>query len=160
MNLSGSPLICTTSYRTFDWNAILLLLRPFDVCCLSSCSLLFDHCPITGIRFASSTQDVRKAISLNVQAYHLDASVTNNDLSNHALITDYEKQICSVVSVNGIPVSTATTILLDECLDVSLVATSAQHRQICSLKFSAFCTGKDVLLDYFHLVRIRRSCVT
>jgi hypothetical protein len=68
---------------------------------------------------------------LNVQVYKMDASIAENLVQQHAVVTDFDKQLCCVVSVDGKPLATATTVLLDECLYVALVATSAQHRKVC-----------------------------
>jgi hypothetical protein len=87
--------------------------------------------PTVEIKFAASQQDVHDALLLNIQAYNMHASIAENMVEQRAFVTDFDKQLCCVVSVNGNTVATATTVLLDDCLYVALVATSAQHREVC-----------------------------
>jgi hypothetical protein len=104
-----------------------------DVTCMQTRSLLppVRPLPAAEIRFAASQQDVYDALLLNAQAYNMDTSVVENVLENNAFITNFDKQLCCIVSVDGKPVATATTVLLEECWHVDLVATSAQHRRVC-----------------------------
>ncbi len=87
--------------------------------------------PATKINFAVSQQDVYDAMLLNIQAHNLDTSIAENVVEHRAFVTDFDMQLCCIVSVDGKPVSTATTLLLDGRLYVAFVATSAQHRQVC-----------------------------
>jgi len=87
--------------------------------------------PVAEINFAASQQNVYDAVLLNVQVYNMDASIAQNVMQHHAFVTDFDKQLCCVVSVDGKPLATATTVSLNECLYVALVATSAQHRKVC-----------------------------
>jgi hypothetical protein len=104
-----------------------------DVKCMQTTSLLLPVRPLPAakISFAASQQDVYDALLLNVQAYDIDISVAKNVMENNAFVTNFDKELCCIVSVDGKPVATATTLLLDECLYVALVATSAQHRKVC-----------------------------
>jgi hypothetical protein len=104
-----------------------------DVKCMQTTSLLPPVRPLPDaeISFAASQQDVYDALLLNVQAHNIDTSIAENMVENNAFITNFDKQLCCIVSVDGKPVATATTMLLDECLYVALVATSAQHRRVC-----------------------------
>jgi len=61
----------------------------------------------------------------------MDVSIAESLVAHHALVSNFDRQLCCLVSVNDKPVATATTLLLDECLYVALVATSAQHRKVC-----------------------------
>jgi hypothetical protein len=88
--------------------------------------------PVVDIKFADSQQDVYDALLLNTEAYNLDVSDAKSMVENRAVVTDFDKQLCCVVSVDGKPVATATTLLLGEYLYVAWVATSAPHRKVCS----------------------------
>ena len=103
--------------------------------CMQATSLLplSRPLPAVDIKLAASQQDVYDALLLNTDAYHLDASFAENMVENRTLVTDFDKQLCCIVSIDGKPVATATTLLLDECLYVAWVATSAQHRKVCFL---------------------------
>lgn len=103
-----------------------------DVKCMQTTRLVpsVRPLPVVDIKFATSQHDVHDALVLNVEAYNMDLSVAHNVLENRAFISDYDKQICCIVSVDNKPVATATTVLLEECLYVALVATSAQHRKV------------------------------
>ncbi|CAF0962559.1 unnamed protein product [Adineta steineri] len=84
--------------------------------------------PEAEISFATCNSDIYNAALLNLQAYHMEESVAETIVNNHALVTDFDKQFCCLVSINSTPVATATTVVLDKCLYVALVATSTQHR--------------------------------
>ena len=107
----------------------------FDANCMQTTSLLppLRPLPEVEVKFATSKQDVLDAALLNVRAYDTDASVAQNLVDNHGFIGDFEKQLCCLVLVNSQPVATATTLLLDKCLYVAFVATSKQHRKVCSM---------------------------
>ncbi|CAF0984924.1 unnamed protein product [Adineta steineri] len=87
--------------------------------------------PTVEIKFTTSQQDAYDAALLNVEAHNLNASVAESMVEQRVLVADFEKQLCCTVLVNGKPVATATTLLLDECLYVAFVATSAPHRKVC-----------------------------
>jgi hypothetical protein len=94
--------------------------------------------PAVDIKVAATQQDVYDAILLNTNAYNMDASAAESLVENRAFLSNLDKELCCVVSVDSKPVATATTLLLDECLYVALVATSAQHRKVFfQLIFSA-----------------------
>ncbi len=60
----------------------------------------------------------------------MDRSVVESVMENNAFITNFDKQLCCIVSIDGKPVATVTILLLDECLYVAFLATSAQHRKV------------------------------
>jgi hypothetical protein len=138
--------ICLTSEFTHASN----------VTCMQTTRLLppVRPLPVAEIKFTSSEQDVYDAALLNVQAYNIDTSVAENVVEHRAFVADFDKQLCCVVSVNDNPVATATTLLLDECLYVALVATSAQHRKVC---FRLTLCPPHLLMFFFH-VYIARLC--
>ena len=105
-----------------------------DFKCMQTTSFLPPERPLSNIevKFAISEQDVYDAVLLNIHAHNLDTSIAKNIMENRALLTDLDREICCIVSMDGKPVSTATTLLLGECLYVVLVATSQQHRKVCS----------------------------
>lgn len=83
------------------------------------------------IKFARSEQDIYDALLLNTHAYHMDTSIVKNLMENRAALANLETEICCLVYIDGKPVSTATTLLLDNCLYVIRVATSDQYRKVC-----------------------------
>jgi hypothetical protein len=87
--------------------------------------------PTVEVKFATSQQDVYDAVLLNLQAHNMDTSIAESVVEHRAFVTNFDKELCCIVSVNGKPVSTATTVLLDKCLYVALVATCAEHRKVC-----------------------------
>ena len=101
--------------------------------CMQATSLLPPLRPLSAsdIKFAATQEDVYDALLLNTQAYNLDASFAEEMVENRTLVTDFDKQLCCIVSIDGKPVATATTVLLDECLYVVWVATAAQYRKVC-----------------------------
>jgi hypothetical protein len=104
-----------------------------DFLCMQTTRLLppVRSLPTAEIKFMTSPADVHDAVLLNVQAYNMDEAIAENAMEHRAYLADFDKQVCCVVSVKGEPIATATTQLLDECLYVALVATSAQHRKVC-----------------------------
>ena len=86
--------------------------------------------PIVEIKLARSHQDVYDAMLLNVEVYNRETSVAASAVEQHVFISDFHKQFCCTIYVDNIPVSTATTFLLDDCLYVALVATSKQYRRV------------------------------
>ncbi|CAF3965181.1 unnamed protein product, partial [Adineta steineri] len=105
----------------------------FDVKCMQTTSLLppVRPLPTVEIKFTASQQDAYDAALLNAEAYNLNASVAESMVEQRVLVADFDKQPCCTVLVNGKPVATATTLVLDECLYVAFVATSAPHRKVC-----------------------------
>ncbi|UJR29421.1 hypothetical protein I4U23_010633 [Adineta vaga] len=99
--------------------------------CMQTTSLLppVRSLPIVDIEFATSERIIYDALLLNTQAYNLDSSVTGSIIEHQTIFTDFNKLICCVVYIDSKPISTATTMLLDECLYVVLVATPEQHRR-------------------------------
>lgn len=85
------------------------------------------------IKFATSEQDIHDALLLNVHAHHMDTSIAKNVVENRTALANFEKEICCIVYIDEKPVATASTLLLDNCLYVILVATSEQHRKVCSM---------------------------
>ncbi len=83
------------------------------------------------VKFATSQQDIYDAVLLNLQAHNVDTSIAKNVIEHCAFVNNFDKELCCIVSLNGKPVSTATTLLLDTCLYVALVATCAEHRKVC-----------------------------
>ena len=87
--------------------------------------------PVAKIKFATSQQDVYDAVLLNAQAYHMDARSAENVVEHRAFVTEFDKQLCCLALLDDKPVSTATALILDDCLYVAFVATSLQHRKVC-----------------------------
>lgn len=87
--------------------------------------------PEAQIKFAASQQDVYDAVLLNALAYHMDARSAENVVEHRAFGTDFDKQLCCLLLLDDKPVSTATTVILDDCLYVAFAATSSQHRKVC-----------------------------
>lgn len=110
-----------------------------DLKCMKTSSLLPPVRPLPDaeIHFATSQQDVYDAMLLNMEAHDMDAAIAENVVDQRAFVTDFDNQLCCIVSIDGKPVSTATTLLLDECLYVAFVATSAQHRKVCFMPSSS-----------------------
>ena len=88
--------------------------------------------PTVEIKFATSEQDLYDAMLLIGEVYDKETSLAKDTIEQHVFISDFNQQFCCIIDVDNKPVSTATTFLLDECLYVTLVATSAQHRKVCS----------------------------
>ena len=112
------------------------------------------------IKFATSEQDVYDAVLLNAQAYNMDSASAKNVVEHRAFVTDFNKQICCLVLVDDKPVSTATTLLLDDCLYVAFVATSAQHRKVCFMQvLSVFHTYDNAFFSIsLDIARLCRNC--
>ena len=129
------PELLATDLR--DQSQQICLTAEFDFAgsyeCMQTTSLLpcLRPLPTSDIKFAASQEDVYDALLLNTEAYNMDASFAEDMVENRTLVTDFDKQLCCIVSIDGKPVATATTLLLDECLYVAWVATSAQHRKVC-----------------------------
>lgn len=106
-----------------------------NIHCMQTTSLLSPVrlLPDIEFKFATSQKDVYDAVLLNVQAFEMDASITDSVIQNHALITDFSKQLCCILSVDGQPAATTTIFLLDDCLYAVLVATSSEHCKVCIL---------------------------
>lgn len=101
--------------------------------------------PVVDKKFATCERDIHDAALLNVQAHNIEESVAQDIVDNHVLWTSFDKELCCIVSVGGTPVATATALLLDQCVYVALVATSAQHRRVRIF----FCTTEAVKLKRF-----------
>jgi hypothetical protein len=114
--------------------------------CMQTIKLLPPVRPLPNVevKFAASQRDVYDAFFLNFQAHNMDTSIAENVIEHRAFGTDFNKELCCIVLVNGKPVSTATTLLLDKCLYVALVATCAQHRKVCFILNSFYLS-----LSYF-----------
>jgi hypothetical protein len=103
-----------------------------DVKCMQTTRLLppVRSLPASEIKFAGCQEDVHDAFLLTTQACHRDPSIADSMIDQRAWITDLNKQLCCIVSIDGKPVSTTTTALLDDCLYVALVVTHTEHRQV------------------------------
>jgi hypothetical protein len=69
----------------------------------------------------------------------MDTSIAESVVEHRTFLTNFDKELCCIVSVNGKAVSTATTVLLDKSLYVALVATCSHHCKVyLMLNYSYF----------------------
>ncbi len=100
--------------------------------CIQTAKLLppVRQLPTVEVKFATSQQDVYDAVLLHLQTENMDISIAQSVMEHHAFINNFNKKFCCIVLVNGKPVSTDITVLLDKSLYVVLIVTCPHHRKV------------------------------
>ncbi len=106
--------------------------RVSKVKCMQTAKLLpsVRPLPTVEVKFSTSQQDVYDAVLLHFQAQNMDISIAQSVMEHHAFINNFNKEFCCIVLVNGKPVSTDITVLLDKSLYVVPVVTCPHHRKV------------------------------
>lgn len=85
--------------------------------------------PVVELRRTTDAAEARVALDINVHAYEMPPMLTDSVIEANAYFTNPSQEFGYVAYADGVPVSTASVLVINDWMYVDLVATEPEHRQ-------------------------------